>query len=137
MRQFCQNKQLTKTIIAMENTVHIGSYKHVPVTELMLLKADINYTDISFNNGRKNEYVATTLKILEERLQDYSYFFRINNSIIVNLNYVAALGKQRIYLHDGSEIIASRRRWKVFLEKWNSFSMRLEKSELSYFKIAN
>jgi hypothetical protein len=46
------------------NTIHLGGRLNRPKSELVLLKGNVNYTEIQFLDGEK-VIVATTLKTLE------------------------------------------------------------------------
>lgn len=66
--------------------VHLGSRREVDAFNILLLKADNNYTEIYFDDGSRF-LSSTTLGTLEQRLQPYN-FFRVNRSTVINLNYL-------------------------------------------------
>lgn len=79
--------------------IRIGGHLFDYPQNLIMLKADANYTKICCKNG-KEVVVATTLGILEERLKYYG-FFRLSRNTLVNLD--AVLG----YKWEGQFLIAS------------------------------
>ncbi len=64
--------------------IHLGSRKNISPANILMLKADTNYTIIYLDNGSKI-LSSTTLRKFEERLKDFQ-FFRPNRSIIFNLS---------------------------------------------------
>jgi DNA-binding LytR/AlgR family response regulator len=55
-------------------------------SEVILLKADVNYTYIYLKNGQIN-IVAKSLKTLATQFANFS-FFRVHKSFMINLKYV-------------------------------------------------
>ena len=74
--------------------IHIGSRVNVPAHEILLLKADNNYTEIFLINGRKI-LSSTTMGTIEKRLNDFD-FFRPNRSTVINLQYLEKVEMKRI-----------------------------------------
>jgi DNA-binding LytR/AlgR family response regulator len=66
--------------------ISIGGRKKVCPDDIILLKADVNYSVLYLTNGSKI-IVATTLKTLEARFSQ-CMFFRTNKSYLINLRYV-------------------------------------------------
>jgi two-component system LytT family response regulator len=97
----------------------------VSPNQILMLKADINYTHILMNDG-SSVTSSRTLGIFEQRLSNQA-FFRLNRSVIINLNYIVAFQKEAsIIMMDNDEAIAiSRRRVKSFLKK--SRTIRINK----------
>lgn len=106
--------------IIMENTtVFIGGRKHIEPDEVVCLKADINYTTVHFKEGKKT-IVATTLKTIEQRLENYPNFYRITKSTIINIDCVHAVKDNNIYMPNGEVINPSRRRAKAFYQLFDN-----------------
>lgn len=86
--------------------------EYVTPEEIIRCQADVNYTHIFLQGGRKLT-VAKTLKEYELILLDHG-FFRVHNSHLVNLREVKFYNKGKggfLILKDGSEIeVASRRK---------------------------
>lgn len=78
--------------------------------EVLLLKANINYTEIHLKCGRK--YVlAKTLKAFYKEFEHFG-FFRINRSIVINMKFVSNTDEQceSIKLKNKLHLKVSRRR---------------------------
>ncbi|WP_337042539.1 LytR/AlgR family response regulator transcription factor [Emticicia sp. 17c] len=103
----------------MENDIVIAINKHQTVrsSEILMLKADINYTHILLENG--NSILSSrTLGIFERRLFNQP-FFRPNRAIIINLDYMIEFEKSasKIKMSNNEIIPLSRRRTKQFLTR--------------------
>lgn len=112
-----------KLLHSDESLVAIGGRTKVKPTELMLLKANINYTQILKKDG-KTLLVATPLKELENRLKDYA-FLRPNRSILINRSFIVDVfdietNNTFIQLADSTKVIVSRRRKTDFLKYFYS-----------------
>jgi DNA-binding LytR/AlgR family response regulator len=115
---------LQKTINLMTNlddiqhssTVHIGAWKDVHSQEVMLLEADVNYTKIYFQDGKKM-MVATSLKELEVRFNT-PQFFRIHKSYLVNLHFVEEYNRDTLRMTNNVNVSLARRRRTAFKEVW-------------------
>ncbi|MES2516758.1 MAG: LytTR family DNA-binding domain-containing protein [Bacteroidota bacterium] len=97
--------------------VRIGAWKDVHPEEVMLLVADINYTKIYFQNGKKLT-VAIPLKELGSRFST-AQFFRTHKSSIVNLNCVEEYNYNTLRLTNNLRINLARRRRTAFKQIWN------------------
>lgn len=60
---------------------------NVPPTEVVLFKADVNYTEVVLTSGERI-VISKTLKALEQHLEKRTTFVRTHKSYIVNLNHV-------------------------------------------------
>lgn len=100
-----------------ELLINIDKGTTVRSSEILMLKADINYTHILLEDG-STILSSRTLGIFEKRLYSYS-FFRPNRSVIINLNYMASFQKESftIKMDNDELIIISRRRAKQFLKR--------------------
>ena len=105
----------------MNNELLITIDKRMTIrsSEILMLKADINYTHILLEDG-STILSSRTLGIFERRLFNYS-FFRPNRSVIINLNYMASFQKESstIKMENDELINISRRRAKKFLKAFN------------------
>lgn len=90
----------------------------IPVDSIISCESDSNYTILLLKN-RKRLIVSTTLKEMEEVLEDHS-FVRVHRSYLVNLNevekYVKGEGGYLIMI-DGSMIDVSRNKKELLLKK--------------------
>ena len=96
-------------------SIFIGGRKTINPDEVVRLQADINYTCIFFSDGKKI-CVATTLKEIENRFQGYPKFFRINKSVIINIDCIKQIHEEQIIFQNGETLKPSRRRKKAFFE---------------------
>lgn len=71
----------------MENQVLIGGYKKISPANILLLKADTNYT-ITYLTDGTHFLSATTLGIMEERLKGFN-FYRTHRSTLINLQHLS------------------------------------------------
>jgi DNA-binding LytR/AlgR family response regulator len=94
--------------------IQVGGRKSIAPTDIIMLKADVNYTHIFLRDG-SIQLVATTLGKLEAKLQIYN-FFRPNRSLIVNLDYVLSStdNPKKIFLQNTEPIHISRRRERAY-----------------------
>jgi DNA-binding LytR/AlgR family response regulator len=84
--------------------------------EVLLLKANINYTEIHLKCGRKI-MLAKTLKEFHKEFERFG-FFRINRSVVINMNYVLKTDEQYQFLKlkNKLQLKVSRRRRDDFIE---------------------
>jgi len=97
-----------------------GSYESIDLNDIILLKADNNYTEFIIKKG-KSILVSKTIKEYEDLLSS-DVFFRVHKSTIVNLNYIEKYTKGdggEITMLNGSIVKVSRYRKKEFLKLFN------------------
>ena len=84
---------------------------HLPV--IVMIKSDSNYSMIYLKSGQK-VLTSKTLKYWEDMIQNPRHFIRCHSNCLVNKSYIQTLDKAKkcIILHDASQILCSRRRWK-------------------------
>ncbi|GAB3523334.1 LytR/AlgR family response regulator transcription factor [Emticicia fontis] len=70
-----------------KDLIKIGGYEKISPTNIMMLKADSNYTIIYLVDG-KQILSSTNIGILEKRLKDF-LFFRPNRSFVVNQSFIS------------------------------------------------
>lgn len=68
-------------------SVAINTREIVNPAEVIMLKADGNYTAIFFTNGRKT-VIAKSLKYMEPLFEPYQ-FYRTHQSYLINMNYIS------------------------------------------------
>lgn len=78
------------------------------INKIVILEANINYTIISLENGKKNT-IPRTLKHIHNSLSNYDRFVRISRSLIINVDYINSLSYPRIILNNGEVYTPSRR----------------------------
>jgi two-component system LytT family response regulator len=90
----------------------------IPIDSIISCESDSNYTVLLLKN-RKKLVVSTTLKEIEEVLEDHS-FARVHRSYLVNLNEVEKYVKGEggyLIMSDGSMIDVSRNKKEDLLKK--------------------
>jgi DNA-binding LytR/AlgR family response regulator len=92
--------------------IHVGGRKKLPPQLIINMDADANYTIITMNTGQKI-IVATTLKKIEAKVNDYKNFVRVNKSTILNTDY-AHLKDNTFILPNKRVVEFSRRKWKKY-----------------------
>lgn len=94
--------------------IHVGGRKRLPPQAIINMDADVNYTIITMNTGQKI-VVATTLKKIEEKVNEFKNFVRVNKSTILNTDY-AQLENNAFILPNKRVVEFSRRKWKKYQE---------------------
>lgn len=92
------------------------------LSEVVFIQAENNYSEFFMVDG-KSKIVSMTLGKVQEayHLQD---FFRINNSLIINLGHVNSYtktGGKEVTMSSGKEFQISRRRFSDFIKALNQF----------------
>jgi two-component system LytT family response regulator len=98
---------------------HQDRVRLINLDEVLCFEAASNYTRLHCLNGQ-NYMVARTLKDFEEFVSHNEKFFRINKSVIVNLQYVNEYSKGEpciIYLNNSKEYEISRRKKTELAER--------------------
>ena len=94
------------------NLIPIGGRQKVCPDEVIMLKADANYTEVHLSSGKKL-IVATTLKTLELRFLPFA-FIRMNKTYMINAQFVSEYQENAIKMNNALVIVFSRRRGKVW-----------------------
>ena len=87
-----------------------GKKEQVPVSEIMLMESQRNYTLFYLADGRQ-VLSYKTLGLFDELVENVPFLVRPNRSYIVNLSYISAQVSDVICLWNGKEIKVSK--WKV------------------------
>ena len=98
-----------------------GRHQLLEVQELMYIKGAGIYTELFFENGKK-EIHNKSLEKLSQLLPEQ--FDRIHKSYIVNAQFIEELlveggGKYSVILKNGAELPISRSRYKTLRDKWS------------------
>ncbi|SOE21064.1 LytTr DNA-binding domain-containing protein [Spirosomataceae bacterium TFI 002] len=98
--------------------VKIGSRMEVIPNQILMLKADQNYTEVFLLNGSKI-LSSTTMGTIEKRLVG-NVFFRVNRSTIINTRHIIKTGEKNLEIQTTEKskpelVKISRRRAKPFL----------------------
>ncbi|MDO8966933.1 LytTR family DNA-binding domain-containing protein [Algoriphagus sp.] len=94
----------------------LNGYLFVQIKDILRCESDNTYTTF-FTADKRKILVSRTLKDVEQMLEEYR-FFRVHNSHLINLDYVAEYFKGeggQVKLTDGAVIDVSRRRKEEFL----------------------
>ncbi len=91
-------------------TIRILHKKQVVPRDIVMLKGDINYTELIFQDGKKI-IVAKTLKRLNDTFSEFG-FFRVNKSNIINIRFLSNTYENYsvVKLKNNIELNVSRRR---------------------------
>lgn len=105
------------------NRISVGARRSISPQEIILLTANVNYTQVYLLGGRVLT-VATTLKILEKRFAACSDFFRTHKSYLINLNFIkhynASSEETFVQMKNGYRVVVSRRKRGAFHRKIKS-----------------
>ena len=87
--------------------------QNLPVADLVLMKAEANYTWLIWADGERM-LMPRTLKYYEARLPA-GRFVRLHRTYSVNLSYIKSVARTlsgvQINLSDGTQLSVARRRW--------------------------
>ncbi len=96
----------------------IEGFELIPAEQIIYCEANNNYTHFILKNKMKL-VACRVMKEIELQLRDFSFFVRVHNSYLVNLNevvrYIRGEGGQLI-MSDGSSIVVSRSRKELLLK---------------------
>jgi DNA-binding LytR/AlgR family response regulator len=97
-----------------ELLIPFGGRMKIDPKTILLLKADINYTQVYLEDG-STVLSSITLGTLAKRLHEFS-FFRPNRSVLINLDYMVAFeaASAQIKMENNEVFKISRRRAKHF-----------------------
>ncbi len=109
-----------------ENQILIGGYRKIAPSEIVMLKADTNYT-ITYLRDGSHFLSATTLGVLEERLKTFN-FYRTHRSTLVNLEYISLIGlfdhlnlSFKLELNKPMDIPVARRKVNDFVKTFQNY----------------
>lgn len=109
----------------MENQILIGGYRKIFPSNILMLKADTNYTITYLVDGTQF-LSATTLGILEERLKDFN-FYRTHRSTLINLNYIPTMEDKdylnELKLNDSLSVQVARRKLPDFIRQMKKMAI--------------
>jgi two-component system LytT family response regulator len=91
------------------------------IDDILYLMADGSYTRFHFRD-KTQIVVSKHLKLYNDVLIDYG-FYRIHNSVLINLKYVRKIGKSHggyVIMEDGNELSISKSRKDGFLTVFHS-----------------
>ncbi len=91
-------------------TIKAGK-NHVACSEILMLTANINYTNIHLVCG-KSYIVTKTIKRFEEMLAGWG-FIRVNRSVIVNRAFVEKYHHPTVIMTNGAEHKLPRRKGRI------------------------
>lgn len=100
----------------MENLIHIGSRTHVPASQILMIKADINYSYVYLLNG-KCLYSSTTLAKIQKRLERVGGFSRVHSSYLINEKLLQYSSAGEYKAAENLTFLVSRRKAKRRLMK--------------------
>ena len=95
----------------MENLIHLGSRMFIDASQIMMIRADINYSFIYLLDGRCL-YSSTTLGKLQKRLHALGNFTRVHASYLINDNVLAYSAAGKYKVTENLTFLVSRRKAK-------------------------
>ena len=101
---------------AQENILEIsvGGRKKICPADIILLESEINYSKLFLVDGQ-TIFVATTLKTLTEKLENYN-FFRTHKSFLINLNHIESFEENTLVKMTNQSFANVSRRRKTLLK---------------------
>ena len=113
--------------------INVGGRKKVELKQIIMLRADLNYTYIHLLDG-STILVSYTLKKVAERLIAFDYFIRPNKSILLNMQYVTNFDGTLLQISFPSgevlkNTVISRRKREAIYQKMVNFN--------DYWKLAS
>ena len=105
-------------------TVHVGGRMNLPLHDIVMLKAVINYTIIYLQDG-SSILSSTNLSKIGNRLKDL-HFFQPNRSNIINLNFMKGFENEtsQIEMQNDEAISLSRRKTLSFSKIIENYSIQ-------------
>jgi DNA-binding LytR/AlgR family response regulator len=96
----------------------------IHISNIILLEAKINYTNIYLKNGKKI-MLAKTLKSFEELLFNH-HFYRIHRAFLINGNHLQAYDAElgEVILTNNHRVVTSRRKRELFETQMKGFGLR-------------
>ena len=98
----------------MNTTIHMGSRTFLEPNEILMIKADVNYSSIYLIDGNV-KYSSTTLGQLQKRLANTGYFSRVHNSYLINTRILTYSGPGEYKINDHLTFLVSRRKGKFLM----------------------
>lgn len=97
-------------------------FESIRIKDILYLRADGSYTEMELESGRKL-LVSRKLGQFEAGLPRHA-FFRINHSIIANMEHITSYNRydNSLELGGGTQLLVSRRRKEEFLEALSAFT---------------
>ena len=104
--------------------IKVGGRRKIDQSNILMLKADSNYTYIYLKDGTKF-LVSYNLQKIAERLTNTSGFIRPNRSLLFNALYISSFDENllQLSLPDGQpmcQATISRRKLGVIQQQWKS-----------------
>jgi DNA-binding LytR/AlgR family response regulator len=86
------------------------TFKKVMINQVVLLKADINYTTIFMDNGKK-KVLTHSIKYYEAFLETHG-FLRVHRTFMVNPNHIKTYNQKsrELTMSNGEQAVISRRK---------------------------
>lgn len=97
---------------------NMEGFKLIDIDDISYCEADDNYTHIHLKNKHKIT-ASRTLKDIQNLLTDYTHFFRIHNSYLINLHevnqYIKGEGGH-VVMNDGAQLGVSRNKKEALMK---------------------
>ncbi|MCP9770288.1 LytTR family transcriptional regulator [Lacihabitans sp. LS3-19] len=89
--------------------IHVGSRTYLQAAEIVMISADISYSYIHLNDGKKI-IVSTNIQKLQERLLGVKNIVRVHRSFMINVNYLKTYDEKKAALRFNLSCPISRRK---------------------------
>ncbi len=110
-----KNEKFDKIALPVSN-----GFVFVNLKEILFCKAERNYTSFNLVNGKK-ELISKPLRFFEEVLGELN-FFRVNRSIMININFVQGYSRT----NSGEVILSNNERFSVSEQRKQRFLQRIK-----------
>lgn len=104
-------------------TLHLEhTDKRLFIRDILYFEQMENYCIVYLISGKSIEFRSSMLKLVNE-LKDFSMFFQISRSYLVNLQQAVSCRNKKIIMSNHQEFEISRRRWTACHEAWQQYQM--------------
>ncbi|WP_304232099.1 LytTR family DNA-binding domain-containing protein [Jiulongibacter sediminis] len=93
----------------------LGPRTSVNPENILFLEADVNYTDIHYQNG-KIQTLSVTLKRVLKAIENEGSYVRISLKHAINKRCITSVSKDSVRIKGGTTLKASRRRKRLLEE---------------------
>jgi len=104
-----------------------SGFRVVNIDDLVYLEGSDNYTIVHLQNGKQ---IISTRTLNEfDKILEGTEFFRVHKSSIININFLAGYSNSQgnyVILHDGTQLLISRRKILEFREKVKQYSITID-----------
>jgi two-component system LytT family response regulator len=126
-------KNMESESLVLSTPLKINNRLKIIPNELIMLKANINYTYLYLSNGKK-EIVSLNIGKIEKILQITGCFIRPNRHFLVNLNFVDDISVNWVEI-DSQKFLISRRQWKSVFNRILTYNLQIADTKKSKLEV--